>query len=143
MTVALVAHEKQGGGFFDVDAYKIEIAGLLSMEVKMRAAHPLLQTTDDAQVHIDVHFGYVNRTPDIHGVLGQTFRDGREKRSMDYSSLSLLLRRPFAADGPEGEGFLDGKPSDYRVSSVTASDCVYTAFDGHELPAISEANGSL
>ncbi|CAI5999757.1 unnamed protein product [Closterium sp. NIES-64] len=132
-----------GGGFFDVDAYSLEVDGLIKLDVKLRPAHPLLQTEADAQTHINLHFASVERTPAMHGIMGQTYREGRRKRALEYTSLSVLLRRSFAADGVEGRGYLDGEVKDYRTSSVMSADCLYTAFDGHTLPPINEANGVL
>eukprot|EP00475_Leptophrys_vorax_P022043 TRINITY_DN299_c0_g1_i4.p2 TRINITY_DN299_c0_g1~~TRINITY_DN299_c0_g1_i4.p2 ORF type:complete len:458 (-),score=-7.78 TRINITY_DN299_c0_g1_i4:238-1611(-) len=135
-------YEKEGGGFFDVDAYTVQIAGRMTMDVKLRVAHPLLQTADDAQAHINVHFVDVQASPDVHGVMGQTYREGREQRAMQYSSLSLLLRHPFAADGLEGKGFLDGEVEDYRTSGVLKADCTYSAFGGRVLPPVQDVVGS-
>ncbi|CAI5964572.1 unnamed protein product [Closterium sp. NIES-64] len=143
LTLAFTGYEKQGGGFFDVDAYSLEVDGLIKLDVKLRPAHPLLQTEADAQTHINLHFASVERTPAMHGIMGQTYREGRRKRALEYTSLSVLLRRSFAADGVEGRGYLDGEVKDYRTSSVMSADCLYTAFDGHTLPPINEANGVL
>ncbi|CAI5499593.1 unnamed protein product [Closterium sp. Naga37s-1] len=143
LTLAFTGYEKQGGGFFDMDAYSLEVEGLIKLDVKLRPAHPLLQTDADAQTHINLHFANVERTPAMHGVMGQTYREGRRKRALEYTSLSVLLRRSFAADGVEGRGYLDGEVKDYRTSSVMSTDCLYTAFDGHTLPPINEANGVI
>lgn len=135
LRVQFVAYEKQGGGFFDVDVYQVDIAGLLSVEVKLRPAHPLLQTKDDAMTHINVRFLHVEHSPETHGVLGQTFRTGREQRAMDYTALSQLIGRDVAADSGAGRGFLDGVREDYATSSVLSSDCKYSAYHGQHLPS--------
>ena len=136
MNLTFAGHEKQGGGYFDADAFTLSIGHLMHLRFTLRAAHPLLQTPDDAQVHFNVEFQDLDFTPDVHGVLGQTYRNGREKRAMDYSSLSRLLHRSVAADSDMGAGFLDGKVKGYEATSVLAPDCEYTAFGGHQLPAI-------
>eukprot|EP00475_Leptophrys_vorax_P022047 TRINITY_DN299_c0_g2_i4.p1 TRINITY_DN299_c0_g2~~TRINITY_DN299_c0_g2_i4.p1 ORF type:complete len:498 (-),score=2.48 TRINITY_DN299_c0_g2_i4:243-1580(-) len=138
LNFTFTAYEKQGGGFFDVDVYSLEIAGLIKLDVKLRVAHPLLQTSDDAQAHINLHFLDVQRTEDVHGVLGQTYRAGRSKRALEYSALSALLKRAFAADGEEGKGFLDGTAEDYRTSGVLSTDCTYTTYGGRSLPPTQE-----
>ncbi|CAI6002563.1 unnamed protein product [Closterium sp. NIES-65] len=141
LTFAFEAYEKAGRGFFDVDSYHLEIEGLLKMGIKLRVAHPLLQTKDDAEAHLNVHFEHIYRTDDIHGIMGQTYRDGREKRALDYNTLSQVIGRPIAADGPSGAGFLDGNVKDYRTSGVLSPDCLYTAYDGHDLPTIASYKG--
>jgi len=118
-----------------VDVYQIDIEGLLSVEVKLRPAHPLLQTPNDAMTHINVRFLYVEHSASTHGVLGQTFRSGREKRAMDYTALSRLLGRDVSADSELGKGFLDGSREDYETTSVLSSDCKFSAFSGQELPS--------
>ncbi|CAI5490076.1 unnamed protein product [Closterium sp. Naga37s-1] len=128
------AYESQGGGYFDVDAYHLEIADLLDLDIKLRVAHPLLQTPDDAQAHINVQFLQVLGTPEVHGIVGQTYRDGREKRTVTFAELAELTGRPIAADGEEGKGFLDGDVIDYTTSGVLRADCRYTAFSGERRP---------
>ncbi|CAI5509711.1 unnamed protein product [Closterium sp. Naga37s-1] len=121
-------YEQEGGGFFDVDAYSLRIGDKLAMDIKLRPAHPLLQTPDDAQVHLNVNFKHVSRSPSVHGIMGQTYREGRAERAIDYAMLSRLLRTPFSADGDNGQGFLDGKSADYETSGVLSTDCGYSAF---------------
>ncbi|CAI5976248.1 unnamed protein product [Closterium sp. NIES-64] len=121
-------YEQEGGGFFDVDAYSLRIGDKLAMDIKLRPAHPLLQTPDDAQVHLNVNFKHVSRSPSVHGIMGQTYREGRAERAIDYAMLSRLLRTPFSADGDNGQGFLDGKAADYETSGVLSTDCGYSAF---------------
>ncbi|GJP42840.1 hypothetical protein CLOM_g2368, partial [Closterium sp. NIES-68] len=129
------AEETLGGGFFEVDSYRLTIDSLLDIRIKLRVAHPLLQTPKDAQAHINLHFSHIQSSPSIHGVLGQTYRSGRERRAMDFSALAVLLGHPIAAEGEEGRGFLDGQTGDYETTGVLESDCVYSAFDGRKLPA--------
>ncbi|CAI5463410.1 unnamed protein product [Closterium sp. Yama58-4] len=134
LTFSFDAYESQGGGYFDVDAYHLEIADLLDLEIKLRVAHPLLQTPHDAQAHINVQFLQVLGTPEVHGIVGQTYRDGREKRTVTFAELAELTGRPIAADGEEGKGFLDGDVIDYTTSGVLRADCRYTAFSGERRP---------
>ncbi|CAI5512308.1 unnamed protein product [Closterium sp. Naga37s-1] len=103
----------ESGGFVK-DVYRVTIAGLLDMEIKLRVAHPLLQTPDDAEAHINLAFDGVEATEQVHGIIGQTYREGREKRAMDYNTLAHALGHPVAADAAEGAGFLDGKTADYE-----------------------------
>ncbi|GJP83851.1 hypothetical protein CLOP_g13953 [Closterium sp. NIES-67] len=117
------AYESQGGGHFDVDAYHLEIADLLDLDIKLRVAHPLLQTPDDAEAHINVQFLQVLGTPEVHGIVGQTYREGREKRTVTFAELAELTGRPIAADGEEGKGFLDGDVIDYTTTGVLTADC--------------------
>ncbi|CAI7849369.1 unnamed protein product [Closterium sp. NIES-54] len=129
------AEESVGEGFFQVDSYRLTVDSLLDVQIKLRVAHPLLQTTTDAQAHINLHFSHIKPSPRMHGVLGQTYRSGRERRAMDFSALAVLLGHPIAAEGEEGRGFLDGRTEDYETSEVMKTDCVYSSFDRKNLPA--------
>ncbi|GJP43619.1 hypothetical protein CLOM_g3059 [Closterium sp. NIES-68] len=60
LTISFQALEKEGP--YDVDHYTLLIDRLLSIDVKLRVAHPKLQTPTDAEVHINM--GWRNlRTP--------------------------------------------------------------------------------
>ena len=120
-------------GPFEADAYRVAIDSLVTLDVAVRAADPRLQTPDDAKVHLNVQFTDVNPSVHVHGVIGQTYRPNRVKRSSDFAALGYLLHRPVAADSAAGAGFLDGATSDYESSDVLAADCVYTAFGGKDL----------
>ncbi|GJP62027.1 hypothetical protein CLOP_g19132 [Closterium sp. NIES-67] len=122
-------------GPYDVDAYTVKIGDQMELDLRLRVAHPLLQTPDDAETHINVMFTDVSPSADVHGVMGQTYRTGREKRTTDFSRLAAVLHHPVSADGAEGKGFLDGKVSDYETTSVTATDCRFSAFNSGELPS--------
>ncbi|CAI5458214.1 unnamed protein product [Closterium sp. Yama58-4] len=122
------------GGAFVKDVYRVTIAGLLEMDIKLRVAHPLLQTPDDAETHINIAFDAVETTNQVHGIMGQTYRKGRAKRAMDYKTIAHALGRPVAADAAEGAGFLDGVTADYESTSVLAADCRFSAFHGKALP---------
>ncbi|GJP64080.1 hypothetical protein CLOP_g21110 [Closterium sp. NIES-67] len=136
LNLSFVGQEKTGP--YDVDVYSLRLDNLLELDLKLRAAHPLLQTPEDAQVHINVMFVDSNPSGQVHGVMGQTFRSGRERRTMEYSRLSALLHHPVSVDGEEGRGFLDGEAADYETTGVTAADCKFTAFNGGQLPLLVE-----
>ncbi|CAI5528108.1 unnamed protein product [Closterium sp. Naga37s-1] len=92
-TVTMDAHEKSGPGSADVDKYTIRIEGLLEAEIRVRAAHPLLQRDGDAMVHLNLELEQVHYSMDVHGVLGQMYRDEamEEGTNLDYSVISALL----------------------------------------------------
>ncbi|CAI5508713.1 unnamed protein product [Closterium sp. Naga37s-1] len=136
LVLSFVGQEKTGP--FDMDVYTLRLENLLELELKLRAAHPLLQTPEDAQVHINLMFVDSNPSSEVHGVMGQTYRSGREQRTMEYSRLAALLHHPVSVDGEEGKGFLDGEVGDYETSGVTATDCRFTAFNGGQLPLLGE-----
>ncbi|CAI5488650.1 unnamed protein product [Closterium sp. Naga37s-1] len=136
LILSFVGQEKTGP--FDVDVYTLRLENLLELELKLRAAHPLLQTPEDAQVHINLMFVDSNPSSEVHGVMGQTYRSGREQRTMEYSRLAALLHHPVSVDGEEGKGFLDGQVGDYETSAVTATDCRFSAFNGGQLPLLAE-----
>ncbi|CAI7812832.1 unnamed protein product [Closterium sp. NIES-53] len=131
VSLEFVGEEKTGP--YDVDHYYLRIDGLLELDLKLRPAHPLLQTPDDAQVHINVMFTDASASSSVHGVMGQTYRGGREARTVEFSRLAAMLHHPVSADGAEGKGFLDGQVKDYETSAVTATDCRFSAFNGQEL----------
>ncbi|CAI5976266.1 unnamed protein product [Closterium sp. NIES-64] len=139
LAITFTGYAKSGP--FDVDEYNINVEGRISLNVRARIAHPLLQTDEDAETHLNVQFQGVTPTETIHGVMGQTYRSGRGQRALDYSALAQLLHHPVAADGVTGKGFLDGEPSDYETSSVLAPDCKYTTYQGKPLPEEKEYAG--
>ncbi|GJP55007.1 hypothetical protein CLOM_g14000 [Closterium sp. NIES-68] len=118
--------EKEGP--FDVDYYLLTIDGLVSLDLRLRVAHPKLQTPSDAEAHINVGIAELEHTEEIHGVLGQTYRADHTQRAADFQRLIASLHRPISADGAEGKGFLDGTPRSYEASDVLAVDCAYTAY---------------
>ncbi|CAI5502429.1 unnamed protein product [Closterium sp. Naga37s-1] len=111
----------------DRDTYRVRVAGVASIELSLHAAHPLLQTAEEAYTHFNVYFKYLNNTNAVHGVLGQTFRGEvtRAKRAEEYGLLTGLLRAPIQADGETGRGFLDGNVEDYATSAIDAADCAF------------------
>ncbi|CAI5943313.1 unnamed protein product [Closterium sp. NIES-64] len=112
-----------------MDYYLLTIDGLVALDLRLRVAHPKLQTPSDAEVHLNVGIAELERTDDIHGVLGQTYREDHAQRAADFQRLIATLNHPITADGAEGEGFLDSTPRSYEASRVLAVDCAYTAFD--------------
>ncbi|CAI5475505.1 unnamed protein product [Closterium sp. Yama58-4] len=128
LVVTKVAEEKEGP--FDVDQFKVRVAGLGELDVRVRVAHPLLQTPTEAEAHFNVELSDVKMTSAAHGVLGQTFRNSPEQlqRAVKYSHLAALLHHPVDVDKAEGRGFLDGEVEDYISSSVIAPDCKYASY---------------
>eukprot|EP00897_Mesotaenium_endlicherianum_P006402 jgi/Mesen1/5790/ME000293S04941 len=126
VTLKMEGYEKSGQ--FDVDFYTLKIAGLVDMDIRLRVAHPLLQTPTDAEAHINVGINSIKNTPSIHGVLGQTYRADHTKRAVDFTSLAALLHAPVQADGETGKGFLDGEAKDYESTGVLAADCKFSAY---------------
>lgn len=128
LEVAFVAQEKKH--IFDVDYYTVRIEGLLLLDMRMRVAHPALQSPTDAQAHFNLGISYIASTPEVHGVLGQTYRPDVERagRATKYQTIAHALHGPLAADGESGRGFLDGSTADYVSSSVLAPDCTYSKF---------------
>ncbi|CAI5520832.1 unnamed protein product [Closterium sp. Naga37s-1] len=111
----------------DRDTYRVSVGGAAALELSLHAAHPLLQTPDEAHTHFNVYIKYLNNTDAVHGVLGQTFRGEitRSKRAEEYGLLTRLMRAPIQADGETGQGFLDGDVEDYATSAIDAADCAF------------------
>lgn len=126
----------QKKGIYDIDSYNVRIDGLIDMNLQLRVAHPLLQRPDDAEAHISLGINWMQTTPAIHGVLGQTYRMGREEKTEIFSTLSKELRHAISADGESGKGFLDGSPKDYVSSNVLSTDCRYSGYNGQNLPTL-------
>ena len=132
LTLTFVGVDKKG--LYVMDRYSVKLSGSLELDLRLRAAHPMLQTESDAEVHFNVAFESVERSESVHGVMGQTYREERRARTMDYRALASLLHRPVAADGESGVGYLDGKVDDYVTSDVLSTDCRYSAFATGVLP---------
>ena len=114
------------------DVYLITLPGLVTIRLALRTEVRRWRTRSNAWTHFDVSLSQVHSSGKVHGVLGQTFRKDRGGRSMDFRALTSLLRRPVAADGPSGAGFLDGSAEDYETSGVLAADCSFSAFSQAE-----------
>ena len=117
-------------GPYEVEHFLLEVGGVARMHLRLRAAHKMLQTADDAEVHFNLEVAELRQTPAVHGVLGQTFRRTVEQRrkAIKYSELAELLHTPVRADGDSGRGFLDGSVKDYESTSVLSADCGFSAF---------------
>ncbi|GJP49767.1 hypothetical protein CLOM_g8939 [Closterium sp. NIES-68] len=126
LTLTFKALEKEGP--YDVDYYTLDIEGLVTLDMRLRVANPKLQTPTDAEAHINVGIVELSHTDEIHGVLGQTYRDDHAQRAVDFQKMIASLHRPISADGAEGEGFLDGNARSYEASSVLAVDCSHTTY---------------
>ncbi|CAI7873548.1 unnamed protein product, partial [Closterium sp. NIES-54] len=137
LTVALRAYEKQGP--YDVDYYTVSIVGIISFDIRLRVAHPKLQTPSDAEVHINVAITSFDYTESVHGVLGQTYREDHVDRAIDFQQLVSSLHRPVSADGVLGAGFLDGTPRAYEAASVLGVDCAMAAYH-RAMPESSASN---
>eukprot|EP00850_Spirogloea_muscicola_P019523 SM000192S04918 [mRNA] locus=s192:261165:262753:- [translate_table: standard] len=124
--VRLAGYEKSGP--YDVDHYTFSVPGLLEADIRLRIAHPLLQSKDDAQTHLNVQLLDVRVSPRVHGVLGQTYRDDHAARALKYSALAELMGHNVAADGEDGAGFLDGAASDYEATAVLEPDCKFAQY---------------
>ena len=111
-----------------VDVYFVTLPGLITIQVALRVEDRRWRTRGNAWTHFDVSLRQVHPSDKLHGVLGQTFRTDRGSRSMDFKALTSLLRRPVAADGDSGAGFLDGSAADYETSNALAADCRFSAF---------------
>ncbi|CAI5528990.1 unnamed protein product [Closterium sp. Naga37s-1] len=143
VVVSKVAEGREGP--FDVDRYTVSLEGVGELDVRMRVAHPLLQTPEEAEAHFNIALTDIVSTRAVHGVLGQTFRDTPEQqsRALRYTHLSALLHHPIAADQEEGRGFLDGSVEDYVSSGITAPDCRFSAFAGRQgAAAVAAASGA-
>ena len=117
-------------GALDTDTFHVSIRGVQEADISARVAHVLLQRPGDAQAHLNVEVVSLgSRTAGIHGLLGQTYREGgeREERAQAYSMLAGLLRHPIKADGGDGRGFLDGAAGDYESSGVGEADCKFAS----------------
>lgn len=115
-------------GPYDTDEFLLTIGDRLEASISLRAAHRLLQTASEAYVHFNVRVNSLHASPDVHGVLGQTFRtDGPHvMKAIEYKLLSALLHQPVQADGESGAGYLDGNVADYLTSSEMTNDCTFS-----------------
>eukprot|EP00270_Netrium_digitus_P000244 TRINITY_DN10232_c0_g1_i1.p1 TRINITY_DN10232_c0_g1~~TRINITY_DN10232_c0_g1_i1.p1 ORF type:complete len:422 (+),score=63.72 TRINITY_DN10232_c0_g1_i1:122-1387(+) len=128
LTVKFVGVEKMRR--FEYDVYTVSVDDKLTAEVRLRIAFPALQTETEAYTHLDMHLLSVQMTQNVHGVLGQTFRDGEERlqRAVKYQAISRLLHANIQADGESGKGFLDGEVKDYETTTLLSTDCKFSSF---------------
>jgi hypothetical protein len=117
-------------GPYEIEQYGLKIDDYIEASISLRVAHQLLQTPESAEVHFNLKFDEIKVTPKVHGVLGQTYRDtpSQLKKAMLYSELSQLLGQPIQADGPTGQGFLEGSVQDYESTNVLQADCRVSAY---------------
>lgn len=125
-------------GPYEVDQYSLGIGALLQLTLKLRVAHPLLQTPEDAEVHFNLLFDTLRPSPAVHGVLGQTYRRDRPLRTLKAHMLAALLKHgagPKSGASPEataageaGLAELEGEAGDYLSSSVLSTDCRFSSF---------------
>ncbi|GJP29480.1 hypothetical protein CLOM_g16748 [Closterium sp. NIES-68] len=111
-----------------VDEYEVRIGDVLSLRLALQPEIAALRTDDDGVVHFTVDVQSAKLSPNVHGVLGQTFRPdfvGRlEKQKLVWSKLFKAQVVP----GDNAEGFIDGSVDDYRCSDLTRSDCALCRF---------------
>lgn len=134
LRIKLLAVEE--GAYSVVDWYSVKIANLLDIDVRLAVADPILRTATDAEVHFGLGFNFVKRTSQVHGILGQTYREneGREDRAAHFIELERQKEKSIIADGPSGKGFLDGERSNYKSSGILKPDCLYSAYGSRSLP---------
>lgn len=117
-------------GPYEMDRFQLKIGQQLDMQLTMRVAHAKLQAADDAEAHFNLMFTDIHVSENIHGVLGQTYRNSPSQimKAVKYSELSRLLGAPVKADGASGAGFLEGAVRDYEASHVLKADCKVSSF---------------
>eukprot|EP00271_Cylindrocystis_brebissonii_P020114 TRINITY_DN651_c0_g1_i1.p1 TRINITY_DN651_c0_g1~~TRINITY_DN651_c0_g1_i1.p1 ORF type:complete len:438 (-),score=60.08 TRINITY_DN651_c0_g1_i1:990-2303(-) len=127
---------KMGGvetsGPYELDVYRVIIEGVLDMDIRLRVAHKLLRTKDDAEVHINFAVNDLKTTAAVHGVLGQTYRVERAERNVEFAAL-LSEVTSLPAESDEARGFLDGTPDNYLSSDIMAPDCAFSSFKKHTI----------
>ncbi|CAI5513119.1 unnamed protein product [Closterium sp. Naga37s-1] len=111
-----------------VDEYDVRIGDVLSLRLTLRPEMAALRTDDDGVVHFTVDVLSAKLSPNVHGVLGQTFRPdfiGRlERQKLVWSNLFKTQVVP----GDNAEGFIDGTVDDYRCTDLAHSDCAFCRF---------------
>lgn len=130
VTGMVLTMEAQGKhGPYDMDTFSLKLGNMLQATISTRVAHPLLRTPDEAYAHFNIKVTEFSASPEVHGVLGQTFRHdiSRSVKALEYRLLSRLLQSQMHADGPSGLGYLDGGVSDYVTSDVTSPDCKFAS----------------
>eukprot|EP00245_Coleochaete_scutata_P018739 TRINITY_DN989_c0_g2_i1.p1 TRINITY_DN989_c0_g2~~TRINITY_DN989_c0_g2_i1.p1 ORF type:complete len:424 (-),score=69.87 TRINITY_DN989_c0_g2_i1:11-1282(-) len=115
-------------GAFEVDAYHLYIKGLINAEVRARVAHPKLQLPDDAETHLNLKIRKIDLSRDVHGVLGQTYRDDRAQLTEKFRKVVEKQHAPIKADGSDGQGFLDGVVEDYETLGALSTACKFDRF---------------
>ena len=65
---------KEISGDDEIDVYEVHIPHVLRMVVKIRPEIEKLRTSDDGVVHFSIEIPEMRVSPNVHGVLGQTYR---------------------------------------------------------------------
>lgn len=64
-------------GPYEVDVYSLRVEGLLEAQIRLRPVHPLLRQPGDAMVHMTLDVQEIGSSANVHGVLGQFYREDR------------------------------------------------------------------
>lgn len=64
----------------DIDIYELKIDGILTLVMRLRPEIPLLRVPEDGTVHFGIEIPFIQVTPNVHGILGQTFRGDHSDR---------------------------------------------------------------
>jgi hypothetical protein len=133
-------------GVMDIDVYDVDIKGLLSVTLRLRAAIPKFQLKNEAgevvdtEVHFNMEIRAINNSPNIHGVLGQTYRADHTQRADIFKKKVKELGGPIHADEESGKGFLDGETMDYRLEDLFTTSWKFSAFKETNNPVDAENN---
>ena len=71
---------RQPSGDDEIDVYEMEIEGVMRMLIKLRPEIANLRTLEDGVVHFSLEIQRLSASPNVHGVLGQTFRIDHQDR---------------------------------------------------------------
>lgn len=111
-----------------VDKYEVRLGKLLNVALTLRPEVASLRTQEDGVVHFSVNFVGAMLSKDVHGIIGQTYRPdfvGRlEKQNLVWSE--LLQKNVVPTEN--AEGFIDGRPEDYKVPHLLSTDCTVSRF---------------
>ncbi|GJP32902.1 hypothetical protein CLOM_g17487 [Closterium sp. NIES-68] len=111
-----------------VDEYEVRIGDILALRLTLRPEIAMLRTEDDGLVHFTVDVMSAKLSPNVHGVLGQTYRPDFAGRLGKQKLVYSELFKTYVVPGDNAEGFIDGTVDDYKCSDLTHSDCTFCRF---------------
>lgn len=122
--------EKQENPPEDQEHFLVSVDNEFQGVIVIRPANPQLRASNDAEVHLNLNFEFLNNTDHVHGVMGQTYRSSQQQlaKSTRFLKVSIEQGKPIQADQESGKGFLDGEIQDYISSDVRKPDCKFSQF---------------
>eukprot|EP00271_Cylindrocystis_brebissonii_P015582 TRINITY_DN38515_c0_g1_i1.p1 TRINITY_DN38515_c0_g1~~TRINITY_DN38515_c0_g1_i1.p1 ORF type:complete len:408 (-),score=67.19 TRINITY_DN38515_c0_g1_i1:735-1958(-) len=113
-----------------VNEARIELRGTLDLRVRAETVQPSFWSEDSCFVHLDMEVRQLATSPDVHGVLGQTYRPARVEAAQmrlaqnEGENVSEVDMKVLGKKLPA----IVGRTTDYLSSSLWTADCKYSKY---------------